>query len=105
PTGAISVDQTYSRMLAERYPHAGRPADAVGLYRRLLRAQPDHSVTILSIGALTNLAQLIRTDPALVARKVAHTVVMGGAYPSASEPQWNFGPDPAPTPPAAPDSP
>jgi hypothetical protein len=69
-TGAISVEQNYSQMLAQRYTHAGQPSDAVGLYRRLLRAQPDHSVTILSIGALTNLAQLARTDAALVARKV-----------------------------------
>ncbi|GAB3837942.1 hypothetical protein ACFPIJ_16140 [Dactylosporangium cerinum] len=58
PSGAAPVDQTYSRLLAERYPHTGRPVDAVALYRRLLRSQPDHSVTILSIGALTNLAQL-----------------------------------------------
>src|SRR6266536_3555961 len=70
PTGAISVEQNYSQLLAQSYPHAGQPSDAVGLYRRLLQAQPDHSVTILSIGALTNLAQLDRTDAALVARKV-----------------------------------
>jgi hypothetical protein len=97
PTGAIGVDQNYSRMLAQRYPHAGRPSDAVALYRRVLMAQPDHSVTILSIGALTNLARLQRTDAALVARKVARTVIMGGAYPRASEPEWNFGLDLAAT--------
>jgi len=97
PAGAISVEQNYSQLLAERYPHAGHPSDAVGLYRRLLRAQPDHSVTIVSIGALTNLAQLVRTDAALVARKVAGTVIMGGAYPRATEPEWNFGLDLAAT--------
>ena len=78
PSGAAVVDQTYSRLLAVRYPHAGHPVDAVGLYRRLLRSQPDHSVTILSIGALTNLAQLARTDAALIARKVARTVAREG---------------------------
>lgn len=93
PSGAVAVDQVYSRLLAERYPHAGRPVDAVELYRRLLRSQPDHSVTILSIGALTNLAQVARTDAALVARKVARTVIMGGEYPAASVPEWNFGLD------------
>jgi hypothetical protein len=97
PTGAIGVDQNYSRMLAQRYPHAGHPSDAVGLYRRVLQAQPDHSVTILSIGALTNLARLVRTDATLVARKVARTVIMGGAYPRANEPEWNFGLDLAAT--------
>ena len=90
PARATKVGQNYSQMLAQHYPHAGHPIGALTLYRRLLRAQPDHSVTILSIGALTNLAQLARANAALVARKVAHTVIMGGAYPRATEPEWNF---------------
>src|SRR5689334_3221125 len=97
PSGAPVVEQNYSQLLATRYPHAGRPVDAVALYRRLLRAQPDHSVTVLSIGALTNLAQLLRTDRALVRRKIARTVIMGGEYPAASAPEWNFGLDLAAT--------
>jgi len=95
--GALPVEQNYSRLLAERYPHSGGTEDAVALYRRLLRAQPDHSVTILSVGALTALAQLVRTDRALVARKVARTVIMGGEYPRAAVPEWNFGLDLAAT--------
>ncbi|WP_230860672.1 nucleoside hydrolase [Actinoplanes aureus] len=91
--GAPAVDQNYSRLLAETFPHAGRSEDSVALYRRLLRSQPDHSVTILSIGALTGLSRLLRTDRALVARKVARTVVMGGEYPHATVPEWNFGLD------------
>ena len=91
--GAAPVAQNYSQPIAERFPHSGRPEDAVALYRRLLRGQPDHSVTVLSIGALTTLAQLVRTDRALVARKVARTVIMGGEYPRASVPEWNFGLD------------
>jgi inosine-uridine nucleoside N-ribohydrolase len=91
--GAAPVPQNYSQMIAQRFPHSGRPEDGVALYRRLLRSQPDHSVTVLSIGALTTLAQLARTDRALVARKVAKTVIMGGEYPRASVPEWNFGLD------------
>jgi hypothetical protein len=97
PSGAPIVEQNYSQLLATRYPHAGRPVDALALYRRLLRSQPDHSVTVLSIGALTNLAQLLRTDRALVQRKVARAVIMGGEYPAASAPEWNFGLDLAAT--------
>jgi hypothetical protein len=93
PAGAPLVPEAYSRLLARGWPHTGRPVDAVTLYRRLLAAQPDHSVTIVAIGALTNLSQLLRTDRALVARKVARTVVMGGEYPRATEPEWNFGLD------------
>ncbi|WIM99776.1 nucleoside hydrolase [Actinoplanes oblitus] len=91
--GAAPVDQNYSRLLAENYPHAGRTEDSVALYRRLLRSQPDHSVTILSIGSLTGLSRLLKTDRALVARKVARAVVMGGEYPAATAPEWNFGLD------------
>jgi inosine-uridine nucleoside N-ribohydrolase len=91
--GAAPVAQNYSQMIAQRFPHSGRPEDGVALYRRLLRSQPDHSVTVLSIGALTTLAQLVRTDRELVARKVAQTVIMGGEYPRASVPEWNFGLD------------
>lgn len=93
PIGAVPAEQNYSRYLAEHFPHAGGTEDAVALYRRLLAAQPDHSVTILSVGALTNLARLLATDRALVARKVAVTVIMGGEYPRASAPEWNFGLD------------
>jgi inosine-uridine nucleoside N-ribohydrolase len=90
---AVPVEQNYSRLLAQNYPHAGSGQDAITLYRRLLRAQPDHSVTVLSIGALTTLGRLSRTDRDLVARKVARTVVMGGQYPQALAPEWNFGLD------------
>lgn len=93
PTGAPQVSEAYSRLLAEQWPHAGRSEDALTLYRRLLAAQPDHSVTIVAIGALTNLSQLMRTDRDLVARKVARTVIMGGEYPRAAAPEWNFGLD------------
>lgn len=93
PTGAMPVEQNYSRYIAENFPHAGSAEDAIGLYRRLLAAQPDHSVTILSVGALTNLAQLAAADRALLARKVAVTVIMGGEYPRSSAPEWNFGLD------------
>lgn len=93
PRGAAPVEENYSRHLAENFRHHGRAQDAVGLYRRLLAAQPDHSVTILSVGALTNLAQLLTTDRALVARKVKLTVIMGGEYPTATVPEWNFGLD------------
>lgn len=95
--GAIPVEQNYSRLLAEQYPHMGAAEDSVALYRRLLKEQPDHSVTILSVGALSGLAQLVRTDRALVERKVARTVIMGGEYPYATAPEWNFNLDLAAT--------
>jgi inosine-uridine nucleoside N-ribohydrolase len=93
PVEAPPAPEAYSRLLAQHWPHTGRPVDAITLYRRLLTAQPDHSVTIVAVGALTNLSQLMRTDRDLVARKVARTVIMGGEYPRATAPEWNFGLD------------
>ena len=64
---------------------------AVSVYRHALAAQPDHSVAIASIGLLTNIQNLLQSEPdahsplsglQLVALKVKHIVVMGGAYPS-----------------------
>lgn len=94
PATAMAVPDGYSRTLAACFAHRGRPTEALALYRRLLTDAPDRSVTIVAIGALTNLAELQRTDRQLIARKVTQTVIMGGQYPHADAPEWNFGLDP-----------
>ena len=38
--------------------------EAVEVYRRVLAAQPDHSVTIVTVGYLTNLAHLLAAPAA-----------------------------------------
>lgn len=48
------------------------------LYLRVLRRQPDRSVTIVSVGFLNNLHDLLERDPALVEAKVKELVLMGG---------------------------
>ena len=67
------------------------------LYRRILSFQPDHSVTIITIGYLTNLKNLLNSGPDgisplnghdLVNRKVRQLVCMGGQYPEGRE--WNL---------------
>jgi inosine-uridine nucleoside N-ribohydrolase len=81
--------QGWAKFLLDRYPHpvAGNQdaEDAVALYRRLLAASPDTSVTIVTVGFFTNLADLL-DSPAdehsslpgreLVARKVDRLVSM-----------------------------
>ena len=68
---------------------AGLPR-AVDLYRRVLGAARDGSVAIASVGVLTNLAQLLRSQPdqhssltgeELLRRKVHTLTIMGGRYP------------------------
>lgn len=72
--------------------------EPVELYRQLLNEAADHSMKIISIGFLTNLAALLRSEPDgtssmsgsdLISAKTSELVVMGGYYPSGWE--FNFG--------------
>ncbi len=73
--------------------------DGWELYRKLLAAQPDGSVTICSIGFLPCLAQLLQSGPdkysalngvELVRQKVKKIYLMGGVFGKAVEPDYNF---------------
>jgi len=90
--------QQWPEQLVARYPHRYRSTaeapDAVATYRQILARQPDRSVTLVTIGFLTNLAQLLDSRPdrysrltgrELVARKVKQLVAMAGAFPSGRE--------------------
>ena len=86
----------FVRDLAERFPNdleieAVPPAASV--YREVLAAQPDDSVTVITVGFMSNLAALLTSGPDehsplsgedLVRRKVKKLAVMGGTYPSSS---------------------
>lgn len=71
--------------------------DAHLLYRKILAKQPDHSVTIISVGFSTNLARLLLTGPdrysrltgrELVARKVKGFSLMAGDF-ATRNPEFN----------------
>lgn len=64
-----------------RFPHdlSNETApDALKVYLKVLRRQPDKSVTIVSVGFLNNLYDLLKADRELVAEKVVELVVMAG---------------------------
>ncbi|WP_026462923.1 nucleoside hydrolase [Adhaeribacter aquaticus] len=105
PTGApkgkavnAGAGQKWPEMLVQKYPHkftttAAAP-DAVQTYRKVLASQPDKSVTIITIGFLTNLADLLESSPdenskltgtELVRQKVKNLVSMAGAFPQGRE--------------------
>ena len=74
--------------------------DGWELYRQLLSSQPDHSVTIISVGFVTCLAQLLQSEPdqyspltgvEQVRQKVKSLYIMGGVFTSTNEPEYNFG--------------
>ncbi len=73
------------------------------LYRRLLAAQPDHSVSICSTGLVSSLVQLLASEPddisplsgvELVSKKVKCLYLMAGVFTSSEEPDYNFLQDP-----------
>jgi inosine-uridine nucleoside N-ribohydrolase len=90
--------QHWTDSVIRRYPHKLRSneeaEDALRLYREILSAQPDHSVTIITVGFLTNLANLLETPGdnyssltgfELVSKKVINLVCMAGRFPSGVE--------------------
>ena len=73
--------------------------DAWKLYRQLLAGQPDHSVSICSIGFVTTLAHLLESQAdafsplsgvELIRQKVKCLYIMGGIFTSSAEPEYNF---------------
>ena len=66
-----------------KYPHdldVESVPSALDVYTDVLTNQPDHSVTIISVGFINNLFDLLKAEPMLVKQKVKELVVMGGRH-------------------------
>jgi hypothetical protein len=64
-----------------KFPHDLKTANtpsALDVYRKTLSEQADGSVTIVSVGFLNNLDDLLTAEPDLIAKKVNKLVVMAG---------------------------
>jgi len=105
PTGApkspgvsLTASQHWPDSLVAKYPHSisstNDAPDAVYTYRKILSAQPDSSVTIVTVGFLTNIANLLKSQPdslssldgrELISKKVKRLVSMAGKFPSGKE--------------------
>lgn len=105
PVGAPKTDgvsltawQHWPDSLIEKYPHSVKSTDdvpdAVYIYRKILSSQPDSAVTIVTVGFLTNIANLLKSQPdslspldgrELVSKKVKRLVSMAGRFPSGKE--------------------
>ena len=90
--------QHWSDSVVKNYPHAIKSnkdvPDAVALYRRILSIQPDNSVTIITVGFLTNLKNLLESKAdmfsplsgdQLIKQKVKQLVSMAGRFPAGKE--------------------
>jgi len=89
----IASFQKWDSLLAANYPHTiqsnQQAEDALVLYRKLLAAAPDKSVTIVTVGFLTNMANLLQSGPDkyspksgkdLIKQKVKMLVSMAGRF-------------------------
>jgi pyrimidine-specific ribonucleoside hydrolase len=94
----LKDSQHWTDTLLLNYPHSIKRNDealsASEAYRKLLASQADSSVTIITVGFLTNLADLLESLPdnysklngkELVTKKVKRLVCMAGRFPSGSE--------------------
>ncbi|MCO8124587.1 sulfatase-like hydrolase/transferase [Stieleria sp. TO1_6] len=106
---SVNRGSRYAQQIAKLYPsrfatNADAPS-AVTVLRRALAKARDHSVRLVTVGYLTNIADLLRspgdqisplTGQELAAQKVDRFVVMGGRYPEHLDPGkfGNFKPDP-----------
>lgn len=82
----------YAKPIAERFPQKLGPIDkvpdALKIYRQVLSSQPDNSVVIVTVGYLTNIANLLKLpkegdQPSgldLIKQKVKRWVCMGGNF-------------------------
>lgn len=97
---AVSLGDSrhWTDSLLLHYPHSvlsnKEVPGAVRLYRKILSQEEDSSVTIISVGFLTNLADLLASEPdeysplngiQLVEKKVERLVSMAGKFPSGKE--------------------
>ena len=94
----LSDNQHWTDTLLLKYPHTIKKNDevlsAVEVYRKCLASKPDGSVIIITVGFLTNLADLLQSAPdkyskltgkELVRKKVKQLVCMAGSFPAGNE--------------------
>jgi inosine-uridine nucleoside N-ribohydrolase len=94
----LGSNQHWADSINSKYPHSIKSTnevdDAVEVYRKVLASQPDKSVTIITVGFLTNLNNLLKSKPDpvsslsgkdLVIKKVERLVSMAGTFPAGKE--------------------
>ncbi len=94
----VEAKSRYAKQVADKYPHSVKSSDevpdAADLYRKILAHAPDKSVVIVTVGFLSNLRDLLNSQPddfsdlkgeELVQKKVAMYVCMGGNFPEGKE--------------------
>jgi pyrimidine-specific ribonucleoside hydrolase len=95
---SLGSSQHWADSIVLKYPHTikstSEAPDAVDIYRKILSSQPDKSVTIITVGFLTNLNNLLKSTAdnisplsgkELITAKVKKLVSMAGKFPEGRE--------------------
>lgn len=93
--GFLADMQKYNRAMSEQFPHefedgqAQRPA--VEVFREVMAAQEDGSVTMCAIGPMNNLRDYLEDERclALIRSKVIQLVAMACRFDGSGRPEWN----------------
>jgi inosine-uridine nucleoside N-ribohydrolase len=99
-TDGVNIGSPYhwADSIVAGYPHkltaTSDAMDAITVYRKILTSQPDNSVTIVTVGFLTNLSNLLKSQADnisplsgkdLVSKKIKKLVSMAGKFPEGRE--------------------
>ncbi len=96
------TEWNHTKVLADNLPHNASyetAKETTELYRQLLGAAEDNSITLVTVGPLLNIKRLIdskadRYSPLsgteLIEAKVKEFVIMGGQFPMGKRKEWNF---------------
>ena len=93
------MEDEFGQPLFERTKKADQITESVEMYRRLLSAQKDSSVVLISVGFSTTLAALLQSGPdeyspqtgrELVERKVKLTSIMAGSFGEGARAEYNI---------------
>lgn len=91
----------YGKPIADNFPHLLNPEnvpDATILYRQILARSANKSITIVAVGPLKNIENLLKsagdsisplTGKQLIEKKIKEFVIMGGQFPEGKN-EWNF---------------
>ena len=89
-------DSKYTSAVTAKYckyeASAISSVDEVEFYTKLLTQAQDNSVTVISIGMMTNISSVLSKNPELFNKKVHSIVAMAGKYPGGKE--YNIKEDP-----------
>jgi inosine-uridine nucleoside N-ribohydrolase len=99
--GTSTSETNYNQAIANNFEYKLTYDDVpetVDLYRKILGAAADTSITIITVGPLKNIERLLQSKAdkhsklngsELISKKVKEFVIMGGKFPKGND-EWNF---------------